>query len=445
MKMRVFWLIFFAVFVTQPLLLAQPGKYGNGPDSVECRRNLSFYRDYVRNGDIMSAVPSWRIALAVCPRTANQYPYLDGQQTIIKTLMKQPGVSPQYMAALVDSLMLMYDIRLQYYSASVNVGLLLQNKIMDLTTYKPDAKEERMAVLESLLNTMGNTTPPNMLARYMELVGSLYADGKRTADDVMDAYSRLAEILDVQERGNPENEEIKSIKVAIENYLINTGVATCDNLISLFTPRFQANSNDLDLVSKITYMLTISGCETSDLYLQSVTALNKLAPSYKTAYYLSNVHASKNEYTTAIKYLQEAIDNAETPATDKGKYLVQQGTMYLKMNNSARAMAAAKAAVEATPAVKGKAYMLMANIWAGFRCGETDIEKRAPFWVAVDFLEKAKAADPSCAEEANKFIAQYRGYFPLQEEAFMYDLTDGSSYTVVCSGMTEKTTVRTKK
>ena len=73
------------------------------------------------------------------------------------------------------------------------------------------------------------------------------------------------------------------------------------------------------------------------------------------------------------------------------------------------------------------------------------MESRAHFWVAVDYLQRAAAADPTVADEANGLAAQYRRYFPKMEDAFFLDITDGSGYTVSCGGMTERTTVRTVK
>ena len=58
---------------------------------------------------------------------------------------------------------------------------------------------------------------------------------------------------------------------------------------------------------------------------------------------------------------------------------------------------------------------------------------------------KAKAADETLAEEANKLISTYRQYFPKTEDAFMYDLTDGKSYSISCGGLNATTTVRTIK
>jgi hypothetical protein len=89
--------------------------------------------------------------------------------------------------------------------------------------------------------------------------------------------------------------------------------------------------------------------------------------------------------------------------------------------------------------------MLMGTIWGSTVCGGNEIERRAPYWVAVDFMTKAKNADPALAEDANNYIRQYANYYPAASEAFMYDVVDGQSYTVSCGGMRAVTTVRTQK
>ena len=442
-KKRVFWSTLFIFLLTGPFLMAQPGKYGTGPDSTECLNRLSFYREYVRAGDLLSAVPSWRIAIRLCPTGVNQNLYNDGAK-ILKALMQEPGVTPEHREGLVDSLLLMYDIRINNYPPFAPTAL--QNKIFDLKFFRPNAKEEHLAELERLLNLMGDATPPPMLTVYMDIIRNKYAEEKCTAEEVMDTYSRLMAILEAQEKKQPENEEIKVNKKIVEDMFIASGVATCDNLITLFTPRFAANPNDLELVSKIVSLLAGSGCESSNLFLQTVTTLNRLSPSYKTAYYLFKLYAVRGEHSEALKYLREAINSPEVSPAEKGQYLIDEGLLHFRnFNNHNRAMTAARAAMDASPAMRGKAYMLIATIWASQRCGDTDIEKRAPFWVAVDYLVRAKAADSSCAEEADRMIANYRQYFPLQEEAFMHDLMEGSEYKVTCGSMSETTTVRTRK
>ena len=93
----------------------------------------------------------------------------------------------------------------------------------------------------------------------------------------------------------------------------------------------------------------------------------------------------------------------------------------------------------------GKSFYLIGTIWGSTVCGGNEIQRRSPYWVAVDYLQKAMNADPSLADDCRKLIGQYAAYYPQKAEAFMYDVTDGQSYTVACGGMRATTTVRTQK
>ncbi|HCV15431.1 MAG TPA: hypothetical protein DF637_03725, partial [Rikenellaceae bacterium] len=105
----------------------------------------------------------------------------------------------------------------------------------------------------------------------------------------------------------------------------------------------------------------------------------------------------------------------------------------------------AKMAIQKNSAVAGRANLILGLVWGSLRCQGNEVEARAKYWVAVDYLVRARNADPTIAEEASRYISAYSQYFPAQEEAFMYDILDGTSYTVSCGGMRETTTVRTRK
>ena len=69
---------------------------------------------------------------------------------------------------------------------------------------------------------------------------------------------------------------------------------------------------------------------------------------------------------------------------------------------------AATAAVELSDNYDAKCYYLMGTLWGSTVCGGDEISKRAPYWVAVDYMQKAKNADPALAEDADRMIGQYR-------------------------------------
>jgi len=441
--MRVSLFMLGVLLLGSPSIMAQSKRFSSEADSIKCTHNLSFYRDYVRSGDFASAVGPWRIVMEVCPRGISQWPLADGENIVKRHLMVQPGMTHVRQAGLVDTLLLIYDIRLTHYPQNTNTVLL--KRIFDVRQYRPEKEEFILSDIEQYLNLIGSDADMEVAMIYMDIMSKLYEKEVRTAEDMMNAYTWIIDLIEKQEAKSGGSEQTANAKAFTENVLITSGVASCENLVTLFTPRFQADPGNLDLVKKIVSLLTTSECDNSELFVRSVTALNKLDPSYKTAYYLYRLHASKGEYDLAIKYLQENIDSPDISSTEKGANMIDLGGLYLRTNNSSRALSLAENGMRLNPAVKGRAYLLMANVWAAQKCGGSDIEVRAPFWVASDYAAKAKAADPACAKEADRLIAHYRQYFPLTEEAFMHDIMDGSTYTVVCGNMRETTTVRTRK
>ena len=187
------------------------------------------------------------------------------------------------------------------------------------------------------------------------------------------------------------------------------------------------------------------GCTDNDLFLQAVTTTYQKEPSYTSAYYLYKLYAGRADMANAVKYMEEAINYPESDNATDAAYLYELATFCFKNGNTSKAYAAAQQSVELDSALAGKAYMLMGTIWGSVVCSGNDIEQRAKYWVAVDYMNKAKAADENLAEDANNYIRQYAAYYPQTAEAFMYDVTDGQSYTVSCGGMRATTTVRTQK
>lgn len=143
--------------------------------------------------------------------------------------------------------------------------------------------------------------------------------------------------------------------------------------------------------------------------------------------------------------MNEAIAFEDSDAEKDAEYYFELATyLFSKLDRKAEAVAAAKKAA-ASATWEARAYYLIGTIWSVTKCDGNPIETRAPFWVASDYMVKAKNADPTMAGEVDKQLSNYRQYYPLQSDAFMYDIVDGDRYQVNCNGMSESTTVRTQK
>lgn len=424
---------------------AQAGKFGATPeDSVQCIQYLSFYRDYYKNGNYREALPSWRGAMAICPRIASEALYQHGQ-SILKFLINQTS-DPTRREELIDSLIMMYDIRLDNFPKSKTRLSAYTYKAYDIAAFRKDDKQNVYQALSDVVAYGGDKTDPAILVLNMQYATDLFKEGQLEAQTVLDLYEKIGELF-AKKAAQKEDEALKEAQSNFETIFAISGVADCDNLIRLFEPRFDASASDVAFVKRVVQLLSNAGCEQSDLFLKSVNALYALEPSANSAYYLYRLYASREDNENAIAYLQKAIEDTTVDNATRADYTVQLGTFYFKvMNNKPSAAEAARKAMELDDSVKGKACMLLGYIWAMAKStGETEIDTRANFWVSVDYFSRAKAADATLAEECDKLISQYRQYFPTVEEAFMHDLSDGNSYSVSCPGLSATTTVRTRK
>ena len=446
-KIKVFFAMAVALFLVGSVSANAQGKYGK--DSAQCVNYLNFYKDYLKQfkatksaGNLKEAANQWRGAFKTCPPKASQNLFVDGR-TIYQNLIRGEKDAAA-IQGMVDTIMLIHKTRQENFAKSK--AAVAENIAFDMLTYYGNSNPEK--VVEAINNNIavsGNKVKADLLVAYMQKASELYQAGKMSGESILKAYTDFSAIIDAQVAANP-TEANKTKRGAFENAFVTSGVATCDNLVAVFTPRFEAEPTNVEVVKPIVSLLgSDSVCVNSDLFLKAVTALHQIEPSYTSSYFLYKLHASKDNADEAVKFLEEAIASEESDAVKDGELTMELAVYNFKVGRHAKAVAAAKAAIEKDASQGGKANLLMANIWAGQKCTAQDMDNRAKYWVAVDYLNKAKAADETLAEEVNKLSAQYRQYFPKTEDAFMYDLTDGKPYTISCGGMSATTTVRTTK
>ena len=441
-KLHVYLTLAVAMFLMVSASANAQGKYGK--DSAQCVSFLNFYKDYLKQGNISEAASQWRGALQYCPPKASQNFYLDGRK-IYKQLIAKSGSNAQLREGLIDTLMMIHKTRMENFPKSVKTST--ENIAYDMLQYnKKTNPASVLAAIEDVVKLTGPKTKANLLVPYMDVAGEMYKAGTLDADKVMQAYSEYLAILNGQYAAAP-SDKLKEDIAHFESFFINSGVASCDNLLAIYTPKYEADPTNKEVLNTIVKLLgSDEECLKSELFLGALTSLHQIEPSYTSSYFLFKLNASKDNTEEAIKFLEEAIASEESDNVKDAEHYMELAAYNFKNGNHAKAVAAAKSAIEKDAAAQGgKANILMANIWAGQKCTANDMDNRAKYWVAVDFCNKAKQLDPSVAEEANNLIAQYRQYFPKTEDAFMYDLTDGKSYSISCGGMNATTTVRTQK
>ena len=434
MKKITLVLLAFAMALVGTKVSAQ-GKFG--ADSAECIKYLSYYQEYYKQKNYDDALPSWRKAFKLCPPTASQNMLLNGMTLLSREINKTKDADKR--AAIVDSLLNLNDLRAQYYPKYAVAAM--NTKGQYITQFFKDPKDVYDG-LNKIIEVNQEKTKPSLLLLKLNAAIDMYKSDKLGAEEVINAYQDAIALLGKAE----QTEEVTKTKADIEGLFITSQVASCENLIALFTPRYEADPDNIDLITNIVKMMgNTEGCQNNDLFLKAVTKLHANEPSAASAYYLYKLHWAKDESSTAIKYLEEALAFNDLDAQTRANYQLELATVGLKAGQYGKAFNAATRAAELDPSNQGKAYYLIGTIWGSVRCGGNEVERRANYWVAVDYLQKAKAADESLTADCNRLIGSYSVYYPQKAEAFMYDIVDGQSYTVSCGGMRATTTVRTQK
>lgn len=409
--------------------------------SEECLRSVAFYNDYFKQNNYKEAAPLWREAFRECPPGIRQSIYRHGI-SIFKFLIRNNEDNAELKKSLIDSMLLMYDLRIEHFPKYASSAATF--KVYDMLDYMGDNDKEILKAIDIAIEISGDDTDPSLLVIAMQRIGDLYSKKELSAEEVMEAYGIYSSMLDHQIASN--NLDATKAKTDLDNLFVSCGVANCENIVRLFTPRFDANPKDTDLANTIVSLLSNAGCTTDPLFLRTVETLYDSDPTNYV--YIKNLYllyAAKGDQDKAIKMLEEAIASEDSGDPEDANMLITLANYYLQLEDLSKAAQTAKEAMSKDAAVSGRANLIIGLVWGSVKCSGNEIEARAKYWVAVDYLVRARSADPTIADEANRYINSYTQYFPTQEDAFMYNFIDGAAYSVNCGGMRANTTVRTRK
>ena len=425
-----------ALFAGQNIVSAQ-GKYG--ADSAECLKYLSYYQEYWKQKNYDSALPNWRKAYSVCPATASQNMFIHGTRLMTRQLDKVKD--PALRSAIIDTIITLQDQRMATYPKKRQE--ILNNKGQYMINYRGSDSKYIYENLSVIVDQLGSNTSGSILVNLLQSGIALYRENKLTADDVIGLYDKVSEAINgAKAKSDAEIEDNAKAKATIESIFADSKVASCDNLIAIFGPRYEADPNNLALVSNIVKLMnTADDCASNDLYLKAVTSMYKLDPSYRSAYALFRLNSARGNIADAGKYLEEAIASPESDDATDAQYCYELAAFAYKNGLRGKAADAARKAIELDNGFAGKAYMILGNLWASATCTD-DVDKYARFWAATDYYQKARNADPSIADDVASAISGVARYYPEASEIFMYDLQAGQSYTVSCGGLSASTTVR---
>lgn len=426
-------------------------KYGaTEEEQVICMEAFSVYQSFKKQKNWADAYLTWQKACAVCPPDVKESLYIDGARFIKEMLRVEK--TPARKKALADSLMTVYDLRMEHFPTSTrnsnNRCYILAYKAGDYSRLFKKDVETAYNMFKEAVSCLEAESSASSISGYYLALFEMYRNAGADArgaylSDLLTEYLVLQDYVDVNLKNSSDSRVIDGYEKARNNLdEIFIQIAECDQMLPVLEQKVADNPDDAELKKKVLRLMNKKDCSDSDFFIDVAKNVYAIEPEHPSAYAIGMNLLKKGEYGEALKYLEEAVELCgDCPEAEN--YLLRAGQVASVQKQSSKARNYAKRVLAINPK-NGSAIILEGDVIFGMsaQCDDGALGSRSVYWLAYDYYARAKATDPSVAEAANKKMAAAKGQFPSKEDIFNYTKKEGEPFTVPCAG--ENTTVRVR-
>jgi tetratricopeptide (TPR) repeat protein len=411
-------------------------RYGATPEARKTNLgNLNWLGDEYNSKNWDMAAHYVSVLMNDAP-AAHQNIYVWGAATYKNKIARATSVAEKKI--LLDSLMLIYDRRVQYFGDNPRQGTayILERKAIDYAALSPMDGEGIRKVYKEALDAAGAAVKPGFVLGYFQQLVNGYKAVEVTPEELLGAYESLQPFM---ASGTQEEQD------SYTGLLATSGAADCGVLEELYTKELAAKPGDAALLEKAFGLMSMAGCD-SEFYISVGEQLYAAAPTSNIAIRLAMLFEKREQYDKALQYLSEMIESENDPA-EKANLYVRVAASELGQKRYSNAAQAARQAI-ALNSENGYAHMFLANAYLGGQGGCSDFNRAAVSWLAYDEFARARealAGDTTGAlEQINQQMAACRANFPSNEDIFLYGHSIGASYSVSCGWISGGTTIRAR-
>lgn len=426
--------------------------YGIGNDSIDCVKNITFYKTYAKSGSYADAYTFWKRVYDNCP-AASKDTYIVGADILRWNI--ENAKTPEEKKKFADQLMEMYDTRLKYFGDDPNYGIdyILGSKIADYVNYFGDDVDYAKIYDDLKPVVMEKKSHTDPLALYYYSYASLVKlskDPSHKEQYVKDHFmvdGFYAEVIAAAKASGDDSkvESYEGFKQSGEAAFAASGAADCETMERIYAPQIEEKKSDKDFLSTIVALLQSVRCTESPIYFAASEHLYNIEPSARAALGIASKAYKDKKYDRAEKFYKEAISMSDD-SSEKGEIYYMLAVLSFDRGQFAQARTYANSAMSNKKGF-GAPMLLIASMYASSARNiypDDPIRQRIVYCLVVDKASQAKSIDPSISAEANRLIGQYSQHYPSKEDVFMHpDLNAGDSFTVG-GWIGETTSIRTK-
>ena len=438
-------------------------RFGQGEDSIRCLENISIVNSNIKDENAYAEIvyPRWKDLYDNFP-VARVDTYTNGIKILNYFIKKE--TDPAKKAEYIKELMAIYDQQAKYVDqlqevtkSKLSAGQILGKKATEYMKLVPNAPVDTVyAMLAKSVELEKGESEYIVTQNFMKYSSLKYKQDKSHGDQIIEDYLNSSKyIVEVLDKYNEKIEEynrryaesgeekdsinaykygkmIDASRIAksnIDAFFINSGAASCEDLSNIYGPKLEENKDNIEFLNKLISIMSMLKCTNEDIYLTASEYALAIEPNAKAAMGCGYRYFKKGDITKAIEYFDQAIE-LETSATNKAELCYKVGLIYLDRGNINKARAYANKAL-ANNSKYGDPHILIAQCYAqGPEWSNDMFENACVYYLCLDRLDRAVAADPSCKKEADKYARIYKNKLPAVDELFMRGYQTGKTINI---------------
>ena len=215
--------------------------------------------------------------------------------------------------------------------------------------------------------------------------------------EVCEKMLQLAKEETAPERAQAIVNEYDRPLAVIEQVFAESGAANREQLIAMFTPKVEANKDNLNYLRSAMTVLSANECDDTEVYYKAAEYAYQIEPTYESAIGMASWSKQQGKMQDMLKYYEKAIELCQTDAT-RGRISLVIASSLINSKQYTGALVYLDKAIAYNNDLAGRANMQKAAVYTAL----------GQYSQALTYCDQASAADITVSGAANRLSSKIR-------------------------------------
>ena len=233
--------------------------------------------------------------------------------------------------------------------------------------------------------------------QYNDYYREQYLNDYLASTEVCEKMLQLAKEESDPEKAQKIVDEYDQPLAKIEALFAQSGAADREKLIEIFTPKVEANKENLAYLRKAMTLLAANECDDTDVYYKAAEYAYGIEPTYESAIGMAQFSKKEGKLQDMLTYYEKAIELCTTDAR-RGRISLIIANSLINSKQYTGALVYLDKAVGYNADLAGQAYMKKAAVYTAL----------GQYPQALSYCDQASAADITVSGSANRLADKIR-------------------------------------